>query len=430
MNGAKAIGCVPGCANGGMPGAVPCGAAKPPTCCGQPPITGATSPCVPAAGIPKAPGCTPCAPCTANACEPGGKCAPGARAPGATPPMAPWPPKAKCCCATPGTPAPANAMPPPGGPAMSAGSLALGGSPASRFRYRRYFCRCEATFSRVMPSTFISCRMVLGTAFLTPRWCTAFIKRECSSVVHTSRGFFCFFFSSLPPPAPEAPPEPVPPVPAPDAPPEAPSAPPVPVPSVPSPATPPVPSAPASPSISATASCPCCSPYSYAVVSTSTSAALAAAALDLLAGDPSAEPLTLAGVLRRADPKLAPSPPFSVDASPSSSAGASAGMMSHAPHCASISAAGRSMVMPGLILRSSERASCSAITPKSPACRKYSAESTGLSTFAVTSSYLTSWAIESILRSPIPAKAGGAGTSGLPSPCAAINASTASGGMR
>ena len=37
-----------------------------------------------------------------------------------------------------------------------------------RFRYRRYFCRWLATFSRVMPSTFISCRMVFGTAFFTP----------------------------------------------------------------------------------------------------------------------------------------------------------------------------------------------------------------------------------------------------------------------
>lgn len=37
-----------------------------------------------------------------------------------------------------------------------------------RFRYRRYFCRWLATFSRVIPSTFISCKMVFGTAFFTP----------------------------------------------------------------------------------------------------------------------------------------------------------------------------------------------------------------------------------------------------------------------
>ena len=37
-----------------------------------------------------------------------------------------------------------------------------------RFRYKRYFCRWLATFSRVMPSTFISCRMVFGTASFTP----------------------------------------------------------------------------------------------------------------------------------------------------------------------------------------------------------------------------------------------------------------------
>mmetsp|Transcript_13932 Transcript_13932/g.46146 ORF Transcript_13932/g.46146 Transcript_13932/m.46146 type:complete len:231 (+) Transcript_13932:1865-2557(+) len=74
---------------------------------------------------------------------------------------------------------------------MSFGSGADGDRPARRFRYRRYFCRCEATFSRVMPSTFMSCKIVLGTAFLIPRWFTAFMNRMCSSGVHTSRGFLC-----------------------------------------------------------------------------------------------------------------------------------------------------------------------------------------------------------------------------------------------
>ena len=51
---------------------------------------------------------------------------------------------------------------------VSRGRRAAGGYPAMRFRYRRYFCRWLATFSRVIPSTFISCRMVFGTAFFTP----------------------------------------------------------------------------------------------------------------------------------------------------------------------------------------------------------------------------------------------------------------------
>ena len=45
-----------------------------------------------------------------------------------------------------------------------------GSSPhvSKRLSCWRYFCRWLATFSLVMPSTFISCRIVLGTAFLTP----------------------------------------------------------------------------------------------------------------------------------------------------------------------------------------------------------------------------------------------------------------------
>ena len=73
--------------------------------------------------------------------------------------------------------------------------------PARRFRYRRYFCKWLATFSLVIPSTFMSCKMVFGTAFLIPRWFTAFMKRMWSSGVHTSRGFF----GCLPPPPPPPP---------------------------------------------------------------------------------------------------------------------------------------------------------------------------------------------------------------------------------
>ena len=84
---------------------------------------------------------------------------------------------------------------------MSVGSGADGGMPASRLRYSLYFCRWLATFSRVIPSTFMSCKMVFGTAFLIPRWFTAFMKRMCSSGVHTSRGFFgCFDDDPVPPP--------------------------------------------------------------------------------------------------------------------------------------------------------------------------------------------------------------------------------------
>ena len=87
---------------------------------------------------------------------------------------------------------------------MSAGNGVDGGTPARRFRYRRYFCKWLATFSLVIPSTFMSCKMVFGTAFLIPRWFTAFMKRMWSSGVHTSRGFF----GCLPPPPPPPPPPP------------------------------------------------------------------------------------------------------------------------------------------------------------------------------------------------------------------------------
>ena len=46
--------------------------------------------------------------------------------------------------------------------------LAFVVKPPSFFRYSLYFCKWLATFSLVMPSTFISCKMVLGTAFFTP----------------------------------------------------------------------------------------------------------------------------------------------------------------------------------------------------------------------------------------------------------------------
>lgn len=51
---------------------------------------------------------------------------------------------------------------------VSRGSRAAEGYPASLFRYSRYFCKWLATFSRVIPSTFISCRIVFGTACFTP----------------------------------------------------------------------------------------------------------------------------------------------------------------------------------------------------------------------------------------------------------------------
>jgi hypothetical protein len=41
--------------------------------------------------------------------------------------------------------------------------------PCRRFRYSLYFWRWLATFSRVRPSTFISCMIVFGTAFFMPR---------------------------------------------------------------------------------------------------------------------------------------------------------------------------------------------------------------------------------------------------------------------
>ena len=77
--------------------------------------------------------------------------------------------------------------------------MVLSEQPRRRFRYRRYFCRWLATFSRVSPSTFMSCMMVLGTAFFTPRCVTASTKRLCSAGVQTSRGRFKACASSSPP---------------------------------------------------------------------------------------------------------------------------------------------------------------------------------------------------------------------------------------
>lgn len=62
--------------------------------------------------------------------------------------------------------------------------------PCMRFRYSRYFWRCDATFSRVRPSTLMSCIIVFGTAFFIPRCATASTKRLWSCGVHTRRGRF------------------------------------------------------------------------------------------------------------------------------------------------------------------------------------------------------------------------------------------------
>ncbi|OQU78010.1 LOW QUALITY PROTEIN: hypothetical protein SORBI_3009G137401 [Sorghum bicolor] len=105
---------------------------------------------------------------------------------------------------------------------------------------RRYFWRWDATFSRVRPSTLISCIMVLGTAFLMPRCATASTKRLCSCGVHTRRGRLSVRAGSSPAPPPPAPPlEPA----ADDAPPP----PPLPLMSGIPPPAPPAPPAPAPP---------------------------------------------------------------------------------------------------------------------------------------------------------------------------------------
>ena len=89
-------------------------------------------------------------------------------------------------------------LPPPLPPPSRLGefSMVLSEHPRRRFRYRRYFCRWLATFSRVKPSTFMSCMMVLGTACFTPRCVTASTKRLCSAGVQTSRGRFSACASS------------------------------------------------------------------------------------------------------------------------------------------------------------------------------------------------------------------------------------------
>mmetsp|Transcript_9722 Transcript_9722/g.24021 ORF Transcript_9722/g.24021 Transcript_9722/m.24021 type:complete len:210 (+) Transcript_9722:869-1498(+) len=91
---------------------------------------------------------------------------------------------------------------PPLPPPSRVGELSMVDSPhpRRRLRYRRYFCRWLATFSRDRPSTFISCMMVLGTALLLPRCDTASTKRLCSGGVQTSRGRFvaCALSSSTP----------------------------------------------------------------------------------------------------------------------------------------------------------------------------------------------------------------------------------------
>ena len=108
------------------------------------------------------------------------------RAPPSSPPLPPEPPP----------------LPPPLPPPSRDGefSMVLSEQPRRRFRYRRYFCRWLATFSRVKPSTFMSCMMVLGTAFFTPRCVTASTKRLCSAGVHTKRGRFSACASSSPMP--------------------------------------------------------------------------------------------------------------------------------------------------------------------------------------------------------------------------------------
>nr|PNR48214.1 hypothetical protein PHYPA_012689 [Physcomitrium patens] len=52
-------------------------------------------------------------------------------------------------------------------------------------RYSRYFCKCDATFSRVNPSTFISCMIVFGTAFLIPNRGLFNVRAFASSLLFT-----------------------------------------------------------------------------------------------------------------------------------------------------------------------------------------------------------------------------------------------------
>ena len=70
------------------------------------------------------------------------------------------------------------------------GPPGLFGPPCKRFKYNRYFCKCDATFSRVKPCTFIKSKMRFGTALSMPNWFTALTNCWCSSADQTTRGFF------------------------------------------------------------------------------------------------------------------------------------------------------------------------------------------------------------------------------------------------
>ena len=70
------------------------------------------------------------------------------------------------------------------------GPPGLFGPPCKRFKYNRYFCKCDATFSRVKPCTLIKSKMRFGTALSMPNWFTALTNCWCSSADQTTRGFF------------------------------------------------------------------------------------------------------------------------------------------------------------------------------------------------------------------------------------------------
>jgi hypothetical protein len=108
----------------------------------------------------------------------------------------------------------------------------------------------EATFSRMRPSTLISCIMVLGMAFLMPRCATTSTNRLCSCGVHTRRGRLSVWADSSSAPPPPPPLEPA----ADDAPPPSMSGPPSPGPA-PAPPAAPVPPAPCVVMSKATARC-------------------------------------------------------------------------------------------------------------------------------------------------------------------------------